>query len=136
MDISQGETVDKDRMAQYVIEELGKHKNPDDIIRTLAETGKMNWYAAKQFVYEVRANNSGQIARKQAPTLIVMSVVAIIVGAAVAIGMAVATLQGWIIFLLTLPIPWLGNVVYFLVGLSMCIGGVAGLLNTVNKSRS
>jgi hypothetical protein len=128
--------VDKEQMTQYVIEQLGKHSNPDDIIRTLAETGKMNWYTAKQFVYEVRANNTGQIARKQAPTLIVMSVVSIIVGAALAIGMAIATLQGWIIFLLTLPIPWLGNVVYFLMGMGMCIGGIAGLLNTVDKSLS
>jgi hypothetical protein len=41
----------------------------------------------------------------------------------------VATLSGWVIFLLRFPVPYLGNLVYFLLGLSMIAGGIRGFVN-------
>jgi hypothetical protein len=40
--------------------------------------------------------------------------------------MVIATLEGFAIFFLSLPIPYAGNVVYFVTGLGMMVGGAYG----------
>jgi hypothetical protein len=69
---------------------------------------------------------SYKIVGQQNGTLKVLTVLEIIAGFVVSRGVGVATLSGWIILLLRLPIPYPGNLVYFLFGIAMIFGGLNG----------
>jgi hypothetical protein len=128
--------MDQERMTRYVISELGKHKHPNDVIKALCETGQIDWSTAKRFVYTVKAKNKGKIMRRRAPMLIMIALITMVVGAVLTVGISIATLRGWIIFFLAMPIPYLGNIVYFLVGVGAFFGGLIGLFRVTKGSLS
>ena len=115
----------------FVIRELGKHHQKNDIIQNLCEATSMNWEEAKKFIRQVEMQHGGQIAKKQSPLIVIMGTGSIIAGFFISIVMIYVTLQGWIFFLLSMPIPYLGNVVYFLVGIGLIIGGLRGMWDTI-----
>lgn len=118
---------------KYVVSELGKHKHPNDVIKSLAETGRMDWNTAKRFVYTVKARHSKSIARRRAPMLLAIAVITMIVGGAIAVLIGAATLHGIVIIFLAMPVPWLGNLVYFSVGVLAFLGGLVGIFTTMKK---
>jgi hypothetical protein len=115
----------------FVIQGLGKHQQKNDIIRKLCESSNMNWGQAEKFIQQVEAQHGGMIAQKQSPIIAVIGTVTVIAGFAVAIGVIVLTLQGWIFFFLRLPIPYLGNITYFVIGIGMIAGGLRGMWDTI-----
>jgi len=115
----------------FVIRELGKHHQRNDIVQNLCEATSMSWEEAKKFIQQVEAQHRGQIAKKQSPLIVIMGTGSIITGFFLSIVMIYATLQGWIFFLLSMPIPYLGNVVYFLIGIGMIVGGLRGMWDTI-----
>ncbi len=78
-------------------------------------------------------NQGDKIAARRRPLLIVMSLVGIIGGLLTAVGLVIATLDGWIIFFLKLPIPYLGNIFYFSVGILTFVGGLVGLQSAMKR---
>ena len=117
----------------FVVRELGKHRQKNDIIQKLGETNEMNWSDADKFVRRVEAENSGAIARKQSPVITVMGVGTIILWLALVLWVVIETLQGYIIFFLSFPVPYLGNIFYFLTGTAMIMGGLRGIWDTVRS---
>jgi len=115
----------------FVIQELGKHHQKNDIIQNLCEVTSMSWEDAKKFILQVEAQYRGQIAKKQSPLIVIMGTGSILAGFFISIAIIYATLQGWFFFLLSMPIPYLGNVVYFLVGIGMIVGGLRGMWDTI-----
>ena len=115
----------------FVIRELGKHHQKNDIIQRLCESASMNWNEAEKFMRQVEAQYGSQIAQKQIPLIAIMGTGFVIAGFVISIWIIYATLQGWIIFFLSMPIPYLGNVVYFLGGIGMIIGGLRGMWDTI-----
>jgi len=111
----------------FVIQELGKHHQKNDIIQKLCESTSMNWNQAEKFIQQVEAQHRGLIASKQGPFVTVMSIGTVFIGFAISAFIIYETLQGVIIFFLRLPIPYLGNITYFLVGIGMIIGGLRGM---------
>lgn len=116
----------RDETVEYVVGELGKHRSENDIIRTVVYLEDTSWEEAKQIVAQIKIRCRGQIARRQGPLLIAVGAMTFIGGLALCASMVIATLQGFAIFFLSLPIPYLGNLVYFVTGLGMMAGGAYG----------
>ena len=115
----------------FVIRELGKHHQRNEIIQKLCENVGMNWSQAEKFIRRVEIEHRSSIALKQSPIITMVGVGIIIVGLAITFGIALLTLRGYIIFFLGFPVPYLGNFFYFFVGIAMIIGGLRGIWDTV-----
>jgi hypothetical protein len=116
----------RDETIEYVVKELGKHRPENDIIRTVVYLEDASWEEAKRIVAEIKIRCRGQIVRRQSPVLIAVGIVTFVAGFALCAGMVIATLEGFNIFFLNMPIPYSGNVTYFVTGLGMMVGGAYG----------
>lgn len=112
---------------EYVVRELGKHRPEDDIIRAVVYLEDTSWEGAKRIVAEIKVSRRGQIVRRQSPLLIAIGIVTFIGGFAICASMVSVTLEGINLFFLSLPIPYSGNVTYFVTGLGMMVGGAYGI---------
>ena len=121
----------KQEATDFVIRELGKHHQRNDIIQKLCEAGEINWRDAEKFVRGVEADNRSAIALKQSPLITLIGLGTIIFGLGLTFWIVTATLQGYIIFFLSFPVPYLGNIFYFFTGMAMIIGGVWGMWDTI-----
>jgi len=117
----------------FVIRELGKLRPRNDIIQKLCELSGMNWNQAEKFIRHVETQNKSSIAIKQSPLVTIMGIGMVLAGLAISIWIAVVTLQGVIIFFLSFPIPYLGNIFYFLLGIAMIAGGIGGMWDTLRR---
>src|SRR6185436_17574106 len=119
--------MNEDEAVEFAIRELGRHQQRNEIIRQLCENAQMTWPNAEIFLKKVELEHKQKIAVRQSPLIATLGGLTMIPGLALALSIVVATLQGYIILFLTLPIPYLGNVVYFLTGLAMIAGGLRGM---------
>jgi hypothetical protein len=125
-------TMDQSEATDFVIRELGKLHQKNDIVQKLCDATSMNWGEAERFVQQVEAQNRGKIAQNQTPMVAILGGLTIIAGFAVSIFILYQTLvNGLIIIFLRLPIPYLGNIVYFLIGVGMIAGGLRGIWDTI-----
>ena len=123
--------MDETLAAEFVVRELAKHRNRNDIILALCQSDKINWKMAQEFVEQVEQKQSRRIAAGQAPLLILIGLGLIVSGLYVAVRYIVATMNGAIIFQWPLPIPYLGNVSRIGGGIAMVSGGMFGILKAV-----
>jgi hypothetical protein len=117
----------REETVQYVVRELGKHRPEDDIIRVVISLEDVSWEGAKRIVAGIKVKYRGQIARRQGPFFVAVGIATAVFGLILTAMMVVATINGFSIFFLTLPIPFLGNIVYGVIGLGMMAGGAYGL---------
>ena len=113
-----------EEIKEYIVKELGRHYKESDVIFAEAQRAGLNWNEAKELVEEVKFTAGARIARRQSPLLLLVGIGTMIGGLLLSGFILLETLNGTIIFLLNMPIPYLGNLVYFSVGLAM-IGGAA-----------
>ncbi|HSB01269.1 MAG TPA: hypothetical protein VLE49_11500 [Anaerolineales bacterium] len=125
--------MNRQQATEFVIRELGKHHQRNDIIQRLCETGGINWAAAEKFVQQVEAENSSKIALRQSPLITLIGIGTVIGGLGLMVWIVMATLSGIIIYFLSFPIPYLGNITYFFTGLAMLAGGIWGMWDTIRK---
>jgi hypothetical protein len=116
-----------------VIGELGKHRHRNDIIMELCQQTNSSWDRVQRFVQRLESQNRQKIAARQSPILIMIGVMTIVIGLGLAVYMTIETLNGSIYFLLGTPIPYSGNVSYFVLGLGMLAGGTVGTLRTLRS---
>src|SRR5512139_2220660 len=102
--------MNRQQATDYVIRELGKHHQRNDIIQRLCEAGEISWKDAEKFVQQVEDENTSKIALRQSPLVTLIGIGSALVGLALMAWVALETLQGTIIFLL--HIPYLGNLSY------------------------
>lgn len=74
--------MDKEKARAFIIEELGKNQNRNDILLILCRELNIEWKQAEQLVHEVEAFDGQQIARRQSPLLIILGLGVIIGGLA------------------------------------------------------
>ena len=117
----------------FVIQELGKHHQENDVIQKLCEATNMNWSQAEKFVHQVVAQHGGQIARKQGPLVALIGTGIFILGAGITLVMIVATFQGRIYSLRIFPFPYSGNIAYIVIGITIAAGGVRGMWDTITR---
>jgi uncharacterized membrane protein len=125
--------MDDTDIKKFIITQLGKHHNPNEITKEVCERTGMRWDDAQKFIKQVYAENREEIVGRQSGIIIALSVLIIISGVVVSGGVLVATLSGWVVLFLRLPIPYLGNLVYFLLGIAMIMGGIRGFENLKNS---
>ena len=116
---------------EFVIQELGKHHQKNDIIQGLCEAAGMNWAQAEKFVQQVEVQHGDIIAQKQSPMIVAIGTFIMIAGLIVTAIAIYATLTGQSMRLRGLPFPYAGNVVYFIGGIAMMGGAVRGMWDTI-----
>lgn len=125
--------MNKQAATDFVIRELGRHRQRNDIIQKLCETSGVNWRDAEKFVQQVEAENGSAIALKQSPIVTLIGIGFAIGGLGLMFWVVTETLRGVIIFFLNFPVPYLGNITYFFTGLAMMLGGLWGMWDTIMK---
>jgi hypothetical protein len=120
-----------EEITAYIVTELGKHRNPNDIIIAVCERSGMKWSDAQQFMQRVQSEHRSEITGRQNLLLIVLGVITVIAGLVVSIGASAVTLFG-----LNFEfdyVPYGGNLLIFGVGLAMMAGGGIGLWKIVKQ---
>ena len=125
--------MNKQEATDFVVRELGKHHSRNDIVQTLCETNGISWAAAEKFVQQVEAENSSTIALRQSPMVTLIGIGTALGGLGLMIWIALSTLNGVIIYFLSFPVPYLGNITYFFTGLAMMVAGIWGMWETILK---
>ena len=131
-------TISEERMQQeqakeFVIRELGRNHPKNEVIRELCEQSGMNWTQATDFIRQVEMEHDSEIALKQSPIIVFLGSIFLIGGLILSVSIAIMTLQGYVIFLLKLPIPYLGNLFYFVIGVAMITGSLSGMWSTLKR---
>jgi hypothetical protein len=127
--------MDPARLTETVVRDLARHRGRNDIILHICNTTGMDWKQAEAFVQQVERTQGQRIAGRQAPLLLILAGIAIVGGFSTVVAMVGATLDGAVIFLPSLPIPYLGNAVYFGLGVLGVGGGLLGLVKLTGDLR-
>jgi hypothetical protein len=127
--------MDPVKLTEAVVRDLSRHRSRNDIIMSICQSTGMDWKQAEAFVQQVEQSNHSRIAGRQAPLLLILAGIAVVGGLSTVVAMVAATLEGTIIYLPTLPIPYLGNVVYFSLGVLGIAGGLLGLVRWLRDLR-
>jgi hypothetical protein len=127
--------MDPVKLTESVVRDLARHRSRNDIILSICGSTGMDWKQAEAFVQEVERTNRQRIAGRQAPLLLILAGVSIVGGFSTVVAMVAATLDGTMIFLPSLPIPYLGNLVYFSLGVLGIAGGLLGAIRLTRDLR-
>ncbi len=127
-----GDAITQENTA-FVISELGKHRNRNDIIMALCEKTGGSWNEMQRFVQQVESQNRQKITARQSPILIMIGVTTVLMGLVLTVYMGIETWHGANYFLIGTPIPYSGNLFYGVTGLGMLGGGTVGTLRTLRS---
>lgn len=72
--------MDKEKAADFVVKQLGKHHNRNEITLALCERMDLGWNEASRLVQEIESQNSRAIAARQSPIIIIFGVAIFIAG--------------------------------------------------------
>lgn len=72
--------MNQDQARGFVVAELGKHRDRNDILVTLCHELDIDWNKADQFLKDVETSQGQTIARKQSPLLVVLGLSVLIGG--------------------------------------------------------
>ena len=132
--------MNKEKATEFVIRELSKHHNRNDIIKALCEQMGLNWREAGQLVQEIESQHGRTIAARQSPIIVIFGVGLLVLG----LGITCYNTMFFINFF-QLPHDSLSmdnaldiRAAYYragalLVGVSMIIGGIVGSWETISK---
>ena len=121
--------MNQQQATDFVIRELGKHHQRNDIIQRLCEAGGISWKEAEKFMQQVEAENVGKIALRQSPFVTLIGIATAIGGLGVMAWIVISTLSGSVITYFY--VPYLGNLAYFFTGLVMMVAGLWGTRETI-----
>ena len=117
-------------LAEFVVRELGNHVKKGEIVYKLADMTRKPWSEVETFVDEIEASQGQRIARRQAPLLIIVGLITIAGGVALAlpnISLVMQFLRDPGANLLYTPYV-VRRIVVLVVGLGMVAGGILGIL--------
>jgi hypothetical protein len=121
--------MNRQQATDYVIRELGKHHQRNDVIQRLCEVDGISWKEAEKFVQQVETENMSKIALRQSPLVTLIGIGTALGGLGLMIWIVIRTLQGSVITYFY--IPYLGNLSYFFTGLVMVVAGLWGMWETI-----
>ena len=122
-----------DDTTKKVIRDLAKRRPRDLIITEIAEMGRLEWDDAASLVTEIEENYMGEINKKQRPAYILLGVGLTLGGLLLFISMLIASANRLSIYVLRLPIPYLGNGIFAIMGLLAFMGGIRGVLQLLKR---
>jgi hypothetical protein len=122
----------REDLEKYVARELGSGADRNALIRHVCETGEMSWPKAEAFVARVALEHEHEIAKRQSPVMLVLSVGTLIGG-------VILTLAGGYVLVtffsgelqVRLDFAYYG----LATGLAMIAGGLIGLTRTLKSLR-
>ncbi len=109
-----------------VVRDLANFRAQNDIVKYVCEATGMRWDEATLYVKMLEERHRPRLSASRKPLLLALGLGLALGGLAIAGAVAAATMDGWVIFLLGLPIPYLGNAVYFGFGILVTAGALAG----------
>ncbi len=121
--------MNKEETTTFIINELGRQRDRNDILLILCRELDIEWKQAERLIQDVEAAGGQQIARRQSPLLIVIGL-AVIIG-----GLALITYGIWYFWTFTQldPTQQLVTSQYLylaagsmITGLAMIVGGIIG----------
>ncbi len=132
--------MDREKAVEFVVRELGKHHNRNEIIVTLCEQIGINWQDAEKLVREVEIQHERRIAVRQSPIAIILGVGTVLVGIGLFLNgffffmRLFQELGGEFSFSIVLGLRY----VYFeigqlITGLAMVLGGSIGSARVLSK---
>ncbi len=121
--------MNREEATAFVIRELGKHRGPEEVMRELSMHAGCSWPEAEEFVNQIRFQKRTTIAARQAPMLIFLGIITLIVGIAMSgySGYAIAGLISHNY------IPSTRIIGTFVTGLAMVGGSSIGLVQCVRS---
>ncbi|MBN2389853.1 MAG: hypothetical protein JXR84_03965 [Anaerolineae bacterium] len=122
----------REDLVKYVARELGSGADRNALIRHVCETGEMSWPEAEAFVARVALEHEHEIAKRQSPLMLALSV-------ATLIGGVILTLAGGytLISFFSGELQARLDFAYYglVTGLAMVAGGLIGLTRTLKSLR-
>lgn len=113
----------REEAIEYIVKELAKNRNPQDIVLTLCERAKMSWPEAEKLVQEVRSSHGREIMTRQSPLLIIFCVGLLILGlGGIYLGITELTPESE---------ARRAASRYLITGIGMVLGGIIGLWQTI-----
>lgn len=120
--------MDHSEITNFIIREYSKRRHMDDIIIKVCEKTGMQWDDAEQIVQKVYFDHQGEISSRKQILVTSIAVSTIVIGIILSLSILVATLSGWVIYFLKFPLPYLGNLLLFGLGIVITAGGIKGFL--------
>lgn len=124
-----------DQARVYIVDELGKHSNRNDILQTLCRQMDIDWKQAEALLREVEASQSQTIARRQSPLIMILGIGALVGG------LALTSYAVWDIFEYA-QMDVARQLIYsqyiyitissMITGLAMIVGGIVGLRKIIS----
>ena len=122
--------MNKEELTPFIIKELGRHRERQDIVNRICEKSTLSWTEAEQMIDEVESQNRRTIAGRQGPLLIFLSIATMILGIAlIAYNMEILLAifqQDLLGQILSLQSGYY-RAAALITGLAMAVGGLYGL---------
>jgi hypothetical protein len=117
-------------LTAFIIKELSKHRDRNDIVKRVCERAGLNWKDAERLISLVESKHKRTIATRQTPLLLFLSIGTLLLG----IGLLAFNMQGLLGFfqkdvlgqVLSLQSSY-SQVFGSVTGLGMTVGGLIGL---------
>lgn len=115
-------------LQQKIIRELSRRRSRDLIIEELCLAAGLDWGEADRIVSEIETYHSFEIYGVQRTVLILVGSAIALAGFALSGWILWEALQGAVIEVFGLAVPYPNMLIYFILGLLMVGGGISGIL--------
>jgi hypothetical protein len=120
-----------DDTTKKIIRDLAKHRPRNTIITELCEYSSLPWEDAELLVSRIENEYAWEINTRQKPFFILLGSTIALSGLLLSVYMVFASLKGLMILSFRLPIPYLGNAIFFTLRILALIGGTSGVLRII-----
>lgn len=117
-----------EELKSKIIKNLAKHRTINFIVTEICETTGMKWDESERLVNEIEEDNSLEIYSRQKPFMIILGSTTALGGLILSGFILYETINGLIVFVGMVPIPYIGNIIFLGLGLGMLIGGSRGVI--------
>lgn len=128
--------MNQDEITNFIIKELGKNRDRQEIVRKICEATTLNWGEVEKLILEVESQNRRKIAAKRGPLLIFVSIGTLLLGIAlliynmeVLIAIFNKDLLGQVLSLQS----GYYRLISLVTGLGMTVGGLYGVWTTLGS---
>ena len=111
-----------ENMVSYVIRKRGAFQSRDKIAQVVANSGKLDYYQAQQFVRQIEDKYARKIALRQLPMTLALGIPGVILGLFLAGTLAVSLYYGRF---------RIGTIYYGLFGLALLAGSTMGVWSVI-----
>ena len=122
-DLSLGSRPD---LEERIVGDLAGFRDRNDIIQYVCEVTGMRWNEATLYVRAVEEQHRPRLSVRRKGLLLFLGLAFAAGGLAIAGLVIAATLDGWMLLFMDLPIPYLGNAAYLGLGILIAAGALAG----------